>query len=189
MRPGSVYCSHSLAVSGGASERFFGGIGEVIDVQWVAREPHRLFDIVIEAVGKPESIPLAIASAAPGARVVLFGLPAQPVTGSVARRESRDHLVRRVERPPRLARVWSTCSAMAKPGSGEVISDHVPFESFLKDSRKHATVHSRWSWSENRRTCWIAWIVMGMEAAGAKILAPQRLERRRGAPLTSSSTE
>jgi threonine dehydrogenase-like Zn-dependent dehydrogenase len=39
-----------------------------------------VFEIVIEAVGQPESIPLAIASAAPGARVVLFGLPAQPVT-------------------------------------------------------------------------------------------------------------
>lgn len=104
------------------------GVDEVIDFQRVSLDPQRRFGLVIEAVGKPESIQLAVASAAPGARVVLFGLPTAHVTLDLWRVVTAEITLFGGSNAPH---VWPRVVNLLADGTAgveDVISDHVPFE-------------------------------------------------------------
>ena len=104
------------------------GVEEAIEFQRVTLEPQRLFGLVIEAVGKPESIQLALSSAAPGARIVLFGLPSAPVTLDLWRVVTAEITLFGGSNAPH---VWPRVVKLLGDGTAgveDVISDHVPFE-------------------------------------------------------------
>jgi threonine dehydrogenase-like Zn-dependent dehydrogenase len=104
------------------------GIDEVINLRERPLEPERLFGLVIEAVGKAESIRLALAVAAPGARVVLFGLPAADVSVDLWRVVTTEVTLFGGSNAPH---VWPRVVTLLRDGTAwveEVISDRVPFE-------------------------------------------------------------
>jgi threonine dehydrogenase-like Zn-dependent dehydrogenase len=55
------------------------GIDEVLDVRAAPIDPARRWELIVEAVGRTETIRQAVALAAPGARISLFGLPSGEV--------------------------------------------------------------------------------------------------------------
>ena len=104
------------------------GVDEVIDLQQAPLDPRRRFGLVIEAVGRPESIRLAVAAAAPGARVVLFGLPTAEVALDLWRVVTTEITLFGGSNAPH---VWPRVVTLLGDGTAgveDVISDHVPFE-------------------------------------------------------------
>jgi len=112
------------------------GIDEAIDFQRTLLEPRPRSGLVIEAVGKPESIELAISSAAPGARVVLFGLPTAYVTLDLWRVVTAEITLHGGSNAPH---VWPRVVTLLSDGTAgveEVISDQVPFEELREGLRR-----------------------------------------------------
>jgi threonine dehydrogenase-like Zn-dependent dehydrogenase len=104
------------------------GVDEVIAFDQGSREPGRRFGLVVEAVGKPESIRLAVASAAPGARVVLFGLPTAEVSVDLWRVVTTEITLYGGSNAPQ---VWPRVVELLADGTAgveDVISDRLPFE-------------------------------------------------------------
>lgn len=113
------------------------GIDEVINLRERPLDAERRFGLVIEAVGKPESIRLAIAAAEPGARVVLFGLPAADVSLDLWRVVTSEITLIGGSNAPH---VWPRVITLLSEGTAwveEVISDRLSFEG-LPDALERA---------------------------------------------------
>lgn len=103
------------------------GIEEVVDVRAAPLDPERRWGLIVEAVGRTETIRQAIALAAPGARISLFGLPTEEVALDLWRVVTTEvSLLGGSNAPhvwPRVVRLLSDGTA----GVADVISERLPF--------------------------------------------------------------
>jgi threonine dehydrogenase-like Zn-dependent dehydrogenase len=121
-----------VTLAGATSERLAvarsWGTLDVVDVRAAPLDGERRFPIVVEAVGDGQTIRQAIAMAAPGARVALFGLPTEEVALDLWKVVTTElTLYGGSNAPqvwPRVVRLLSNGTA----GAADVISDQVPFE-------------------------------------------------------------
>lgn len=103
------------------------GIEEVVDVTRTPLDEGRRFGLVVEAVGRAETIRQAIAVAAPGARVALFGLPTAEVALDVWRIVTTEIRIFGGSNAPH---VWPRVVELLADGTAaveDVVSDRVPF--------------------------------------------------------------
>jgi threonine dehydrogenase-like Zn-dependent dehydrogenase len=103
-------------------------VDEVLDVGESPLGASRRFPVVVEAVGRPDTIRTAIQMAAPGARVALFGLPAEEVPLDLLRVVTTElTLLGGSNAPgiwPRVVRLLTDGTA----GVEDVISHRLPFD-------------------------------------------------------------
>ncbi len=103
------------------------GIDEVVDVREAPLDPDRRWELIVEAVGRTETIRQAVALAAPGARISLFGLPTEEVPVDLWRVITTEITLLGGSNAPH---VWPRVVQLLADGSAgvaDVISDRLPF--------------------------------------------------------------
>lgn len=103
------------------------GIDEVLDVRAAPIDPERRWGLIVEAVGRTETIRQAVALAAPGARISLFGLPSAEVPLDLWRVITTEISLLGGSNAPH---VWPRVVELLSDGTAgvaDVISERLPF--------------------------------------------------------------